>query len=196
MENGVKYMLDFNSPIQGLLRLHSRYGPPNRSAAQRRPLSRGSNPHSYPHEPLVSYRINQQLSGWILPPLMIRAFEAHCQYATSHGDDSQRSPSVRASLVCIRRWNPLSLYQRAKRPHFGHDEIEERTRARCVSHVAVHQQIETHLQLRNIIEEQHKIALVSSKRDRQRPEPGARFHREDQRPYVVATRTNRRVGRH
>jgi hypothetical protein len=42
-------------------------------------LSRGSNPHSYPHEPLVSYRINQQLSGWMLPPLMIRAFEAHCQ---------------------------------------------------------------------------------------------------------------------
>ena len=70
--------------FRGLLRLHSRYGPPNRSAAQRRPLSRGSNPHSYPHEPLVSYRINQQLSGWILPPLMIRAFEAHCHKRTSH----------------------------------------------------------------------------------------------------------------
>jgi hypothetical protein len=68
--------------FRGLLRLHSRYGPPNRSAAQRRPLSRGSNPHSYPHEPLVSYRINQQLSGWILPPLMIRAFEAHCHEPT------------------------------------------------------------------------------------------------------------------
>jgi hypothetical protein len=26
---------------------------------------------SYPHKPLVSYRINRQLSGWILPPLMI-----------------------------------------------------------------------------------------------------------------------------
>ena len=29
-------------------------------------------------EPLVSYRINRQLSGWILPPLIIRAFAAHC----------------------------------------------------------------------------------------------------------------------
>jgi hypothetical protein len=42
-------------------------------------FSRGSNPHGYPHEPLVSYRINRQVSGWILPPLVIRAFEAHCQ---------------------------------------------------------------------------------------------------------------------
>src|ERR1700726_1639728 len=68
--------------FRGLLRLHSRYGPPDRSAAHRRPLSRGSNPCSYPHEPLVSYRINRQLSGWILPPLMIRAFGAHCQLLT------------------------------------------------------------------------------------------------------------------
>jgi hypothetical protein len=37
-----------------LLRLHSRYGPPDRSAAQRRPLSRGSNPCGYSHKPLVS----------------------------------------------------------------------------------------------------------------------------------------------
>jgi hypothetical protein len=42
-------------------------------------LSRGSNPHGYPHEPLVSYRINRQLSGWIPPPLVMRAFGAHCQ---------------------------------------------------------------------------------------------------------------------
>jgi hypothetical protein len=28
-------------------------------------------------KPLVSYRINRELSGWILPPLMIRAFGAH-----------------------------------------------------------------------------------------------------------------------
>ena len=63
--------------FRGLLRLHSRYGPPDRSAAQRRPLSRGSSPAGYPTEPLVSYRINRQLSGWILPPLVIRAFGAH-----------------------------------------------------------------------------------------------------------------------
>src|SRR5947207_11130454 len=43
----------------------------------RRPLSRGSNPSGYPAEPLVSYRINRQLSGWNLPPLVIRAFGAH-----------------------------------------------------------------------------------------------------------------------
>src|SRR6516164_4309753 len=59
-----------------------RIGPPDRSAAHRRPLSRGSNPCGYPHKPLVSYRINRQLSGWILPPLMIRAFGAHCHNRT------------------------------------------------------------------------------------------------------------------
>jgi hypothetical protein len=68
--------------FRGLLRLHSHYGPPDRSAAHRRPLSRGSSPCGCPHEPLVSYRINRQLSGWILPPLMIRAFGAHCQQPT------------------------------------------------------------------------------------------------------------------
>src|ERR1700674_3302710 len=40
----------------------------------RRPLSRGSSPAVYPTEPLVSYRINRHLSGWNLPPLMIRPF--------------------------------------------------------------------------------------------------------------------------
>jgi hypothetical protein len=45
-------------------------------------LSRGSSPSGYPAEPLVSYRINRQLSGWILPPLVIRAFGAHCQFQT------------------------------------------------------------------------------------------------------------------
>jgi hypothetical protein len=55
-------------------------GPPDCSAAHRRPLSRGSNPCGYPHKPLVSYRINR--SGWIPPPLMIRAFGAHCQQPT------------------------------------------------------------------------------------------------------------------
>ena len=45
----------------------------------KRPLSRGSSPAGYPAEPLVSYQINRQLSGWNLPPLVIRAFGAHCQ---------------------------------------------------------------------------------------------------------------------
>jgi hypothetical protein len=45
----------------------------SREALETRPLSRGY-PCGYPHKPLVSYRINRQLSGWIFPPLMIRAF--------------------------------------------------------------------------------------------------------------------------
>src|SRR5258706_11433606 len=40
----------------------------------KRPLSRGSSPAGYPAEPLLSYQINRQLSGWNLPPLVIRAF--------------------------------------------------------------------------------------------------------------------------
>src|SRR5262249_22138330 len=48
----------------------------------RRPLSRGSSPAGHPDEPLVSYQINRQLSGWIPPPLVIRAFGAHCQQPT------------------------------------------------------------------------------------------------------------------
>jgi hypothetical protein len=38
----------------------------------------------YPAKPLVSFRINRQLSGWNLPPLMIRAFGALGQQKTSH----------------------------------------------------------------------------------------------------------------
>jgi hypothetical protein len=45
-------------------------------------LSRGSSPSGYPAEPLVSYQINRQPSGWNLPPLMIRAFGAHCHMWT------------------------------------------------------------------------------------------------------------------
>ena len=40
-------------------------GPPRRTlSCPRQPLSRGSSPCGYPHEPLVSYRINRQLSEW------------------------------------------------------------------------------------------------------------------------------------
>jgi hypothetical protein len=45
-------------------------------------LSRGSSPSGYPAKPLVSFRINRQLSGWNLPPLMIRAFGAHGHHST------------------------------------------------------------------------------------------------------------------
>src|ERR1700694_2787258 len=51
----------------------------------KRPLSRGSSPAGSPAEPLVRYQINRQLSGWYLPPLVIRAFGAHGQTRTSAG---------------------------------------------------------------------------------------------------------------
>ena len=93
--------------FRGLLRLHSRYGPPDRSAAHRRPLSRGSNPCGYPHKPLVSYRINRQLSGWIPPPLMICAFGAHCHQET-HALQQERSD--------FRRLRPRALRCRERVP--------------------------------------------------------------------------------
>jgi hypothetical protein len=71
MAGGSASALSLSRPAEA-----SHYGPPDRSAAHRRPLSGGSNPCGYPHKPLVIYRINRQLSGWILPPLMIHAFGA------------------------------------------------------------------------------------------------------------------------
>src|SRR5258705_12993951 len=61
----------------------------------KRPLSRGSSPAGYPTEPLVSYQINRQLSGWNLPPLVIRAFGAHCQKRT-----------MTAQLFFVENWTP------------------------------------------------------------------------------------------
>jgi hypothetical protein len=73
-------------------------------------LSRGSNPCGYPHKPLVSYRINRQLSGWILPPLMIRAFGAHCQQRTNapqqkspHSIIGRQFPNHEVAFLCIVR---------------------------------------------------------------------------------------------
>ena len=65
----------------GLLRLHTLW-PAGLLNRLKRPLSRGSDPSGYPTEPLVSFQIDRQLSGWIPPPLVIRAFRAHCQKAT------------------------------------------------------------------------------------------------------------------
>src|SRR5262249_17260991 len=67
----------------GIAQLQRSYDPVRLpSGPPKRPLSRGSSPAGHPAKPLVSFRINRQLSGWNLPPLMIRAFEAHCQKAT------------------------------------------------------------------------------------------------------------------
>ena len=62
----------------------------------RRPLSRGFGPAGYPTEPLASYRINRQLSGWNLPPLMMRAFGAHGQRGTLA--PQQLAPLIAARL--------------------------------------------------------------------------------------------------
>jgi hypothetical protein len=78
MAGGSASALSLSRPAQASLTLR----PAGSLSRPRRPLSRGSSPASYPAKPLVSYQINRQLSGWILPPLVIRAFGAHGQEAT------------------------------------------------------------------------------------------------------------------
>jgi hypothetical protein len=78
MAGGSASALSLSRPAQASLALR----PAGSLSRPRRPLSRGSGPSGYPAEPLVSYRINRQLSGWNPPPLVIRAFGAHCQYRT------------------------------------------------------------------------------------------------------------------
>jgi hypothetical protein len=63
-------------PAQALLTLR----PVGLLSRPRRPSSRGFGPSGHPSKPLVSYRNNRQFSGWNLPPLVIRAFGAHCKY--------------------------------------------------------------------------------------------------------------------
>jgi hypothetical protein len=52
--------------LRGLLRLHSRYGPLDRSAAQRRPLSQGFDRAGYPAGPLASYQ-TKPTTLWVEP---------------------------------------------------------------------------------------------------------------------------------
>src|SRR5262249_51784128 len=75
MAGGSASALSLSRPARASLALR----PAGSLSRPRRPLSRGSSPASHPAEPLVSYQINRQLSGWILPPLMVRAFGAHGQ---------------------------------------------------------------------------------------------------------------------
>src|SRR6267378_222443 len=79
MAGGSASALSLSRPAQASLTLR----PAGLLSRPRRPLSRGSDPSGYPTKPLASFRINRQLSGWNLPPLMIRAFGAHCPYPTS-----------------------------------------------------------------------------------------------------------------
>ena len=73
MAGGSASALSLSRPAQASLTLR----PAGLLSRLKRPLSRGSSPAGYPAEPLVSYQINRQLSGWNLPPLVIRAFGAH-----------------------------------------------------------------------------------------------------------------------
>src|SRR6266851_2907019 len=79
MAGGSASALSLSRPAQASLTLR----PAGLLNRLKRPLSRGSSPAGYPTEPLVSYQINRQLSGWNLPPLVIRAFGAHCRQQTS-----------------------------------------------------------------------------------------------------------------
>src|SRR5262250_2760889 len=75
MAGGSASALSLSRPAQASLTLR----PTGSLSCSRQPLSRGSSPCGCPHELLVSYRINRQLSVWNLPPLVIRALGAHCQ---------------------------------------------------------------------------------------------------------------------
>jgi hypothetical protein len=79
MAGGSASALSLSRPAQALLTLR----PTGSLSRPRRPLSRGSSPSGYPAEPPVSYQINRQLSGWIPPPQVIRAFGAHGHKPTS-----------------------------------------------------------------------------------------------------------------
>src|SRR5439155_17131256 len=78
MAGGSASALSLSRPAQASLMLR----PVGLLSRLKRPLSRGFSPSGYPAEPLVSYQINRQLSGWNLPPLVIRAFGARCQQQT------------------------------------------------------------------------------------------------------------------
>ena len=73
MAGGSASALSLSRPAQTSLTLR----PAGLLNRLKRPLSRGSSPAGYPAEPLVSYRSYRQLSGWNLPPLVVRAFGAH-----------------------------------------------------------------------------------------------------------------------
>jgi len=92
---------------RGLLRLHTCYGPPECSAAQgdlcreapTRPVTQPS------RSPASGF--NRQLSGWNPPPLMIRAFRAHCQNETIGCDVDLDAKLVGAFVGASRRWSFL-----------------------------------------------------------------------------------------
>ncbi len=99
--------VDFHHILLASLPAHSlALRPAGLLSRLKRPLSRGSSPAGYPSEPLVSYQINRQLSGWILPPLVIRAFGAHRRAShrpAASAERYDRVPGVRATNGEMRR---------------------------------------------------------------------------------------------
>lgn len=78
--------------FRGVLRLHSRYGPLDCSAAQGDLCHEASvRPIARPNRSSAT-RSNRQFSGWILPPLVIRAVGAHRR--ASHRPEASIAPYV------------------------------------------------------------------------------------------------------
>jgi hypothetical protein len=74
----------------------------------RRPLSRGSSPSGYPAEPLVSFQINRQLSGWNPPPLVISRLRGARPARDIDADDLCRHLAKgRMSRACANRVSPV-----------------------------------------------------------------------------------------
>jgi hypothetical protein len=65
----------------------------------RRPLSRGFDTASYAVAPLVSYQTDRLLSGWNLPPLVIRAFRGAQVKIQGVSVLARRKPLLRLSAV-------------------------------------------------------------------------------------------------
>ena len=80
--------------FRGLLRLHSRYGPPDRSTAQGGLCRKASAwPVALPSR-LPATRSNRQLSGWNPPPLVFRAVGAHCIIPVSYYTTAGQAPGI------------------------------------------------------------------------------------------------------
>ena len=95
----------------------------------RRPLSRGFGPADRSSKPLVSYQINRQLSGWNLPPLVIRAFEAHRMASRKPTESSTRHVMAK---VGPRAW-PAPSGERPHRPPWRRRSAAARQRRRELS---------------------------------------------------------------
>src|ERR1019366_7931096 len=98
MAGGSASALSLSRPAQASLTLR----PTGLLNRLKRPLSRGSSPAGYPTEPLVSYQINRQLSGWNLPPLVIRAFGANGQTRRFRTATEESGPLPITDIRCQR----------------------------------------------------------------------------------------------